>query len=49
MPWTFNPFTANFDYYQAGGGAVAPDGPFDFMNGNDIEFMDGNAIDFMST
>ena len=47
MPYRFNPFTANFDYYVAGG-AVA-DGPFDYMSGTDVEFMDGNAVDYMGS
>lgn len=48
MPWKFNPFTANFDYYETGGGAVIPDGAFDYMSGADIDYMDGNFIDYMS-
>lgn len=28
MPYTFNPFTGNFDYYQTGGGGVVASGSY---------------------
>lgn len=49
MPFMFNPFSGTFDFYMTGGGVVVPDGPWDFMDGTDLEFMDGTAADYMST
>jgi hypothetical protein len=45
-PFIFNPFTANFDYYQTGG-STPVGGTWDFVDGTGVDFIDGSVGDFV--
>lgn len=43
-PWIFNPFTANFDYYQPSSATSSvPATAIEFIDGTFMEFVDGTG------